>query len=72
MIWALLGGFAIALIGFVAFNRLERWLDSPAKPYRPAPEYIDRPKTCANGVDGCGIKRKHSHTADLIRRIRGK
>lgn len=38
----------------------------------PPPDVIGRPPTCANGVEGCGIKRPHSHTRDFIRRVEGK
>lgn len=39
---------------------------------RPPPDYIGRPPTCANGVEGCAIKRSHSHTEALMRRIKEK
>lgn len=28
--------------------------------------------TCANGIEGCGIKRPHSHTEALMKRMKGK
>lgn len=60
---------AIAMIW--SLRRAERWLDRQERKM-PPPDYIGRPKKCANGVDGCGINKPHSHVGDFIRRLRNK
>lgn len=51
-----------------------RWRGKPRpKDELPPPDVIDRPKPnrfC--GLTGCELKRPHSHTEDLIRRIKNK
>ena len=50
---------------------LIRWFRYPRRPL-PLPDRIGRPPTCHNGVEGCGMRAPHSHTEDLIRRLRQK
>lgn len=48
---------------------LIRWFRYPRRPL-PPPDHIGRLPTCYNGVEGCGMRKPHSHTDDLIRRLK--